>query len=59
VAIEEPKEVLKRFEPEGELYKFRNTAIYYCFKRNLSMNVRELAKISSTRVSKTKINGKG
>jgi hypothetical protein len=29
---EEPREVLRKFEPGKRFYKFRNTAIYYSLK---------------------------
>jgi hypothetical protein len=55
LTIEELEEVLGRFEPDAELYKFRNTAIYHCFKLNLGTNVRESTKRPSTGVSRAKI----
>jgi len=59
VPIGELEEVLKKFEPEAEFHKLRNTAVYHCFRHCLDMNVQEVAKRSPAKVSGTGISGKG
>jgi hypothetical protein len=35
--LAEMEESLKRFEPEGDLHRFKNTVIYDCFRRTYRM----------------------
>ena len=58
VTIEELEKVLERFESEAELHKFRNTAIYHCFRHCLYMNVREVSRRSPSKVP-SKVSGTG
>ena len=41
LTLEELREVLKKFEPNGESYEFRNTAIYYSFKYNYDLCLKD------------------